>query len=72
LSFIRINNCLASGFEFITPNGPIKVTNSTVNGCLGYGLGLTVLNGDSTDPVTIGTEDSKVIVYFEMNIYLKN
>ncbi|CAH8825388.1 unnamed protein product [Trichobilharzia szidati] len=59
LSFIRINNCLASGFEFITPNGPIKVTNSTVNGCLGYGLGLTMLNGDSTDPVTIGTEDSK-------------
>ncbi|CAH8432933.1 unnamed protein product [Heterobilharzia americana] len=59
LSFIRITNCLGSGFEFITPNGPIKVTNSTVSGCLGYGLGLTILNGDSTDPVTTGTEDSQ-------------
>ncbi|TNN10623.1 Protein bark beetle, partial [Schistosoma japonicum] len=59
LSFINIENCLGSGFEFITPNGPIKVTNSTISNCLEYGLGLTILNSDSTDPITIGTEDSK-------------
>ncbi|KAH8855595.1 Protein bark beetle [Schistosoma japonicum] len=59
LSFINIEDCLGSGFEFITPNGPIKVTNSTISNCLEYGLGLTILNSDSTDPITIGTEDSK-------------
>ncbi|CAH8434377.1 unnamed protein product [Schistosoma bovis] len=59
LSFIKINNCFDSGLEIITPNGPIKVTNCTISKCLGRGLGLTIFNSDSTDPVTIGTENSK-------------
>ncbi|CAH8431249.1 unnamed protein product [Schistosoma turkestanicum] len=59
LSFIKINHCLDSGFEFIVPNGPIQVTNSTVSTCFGHGLGLTIFHSDSTDPVTIGTDYSK-------------
>ncbi|XP_018647645.1 hypothetical protein Smp_124190 [Schistosoma mansoni] len=59
LSFIKINNCFDSGLELITPNGPVKLTNCTISKCLGRGLGLTIFNSDSTDPVTIGTENSK-------------
>ncbi|KER27582.1 hypothetical protein T265_05399 [Opisthorchis viverrini] len=57
LSFINITNCIGDGFEFINPRGIIDIANTSVRGCLGRAMALSVFNGDSSDPTTTGGSD---------------
>ncbi|VDP68612.1 unnamed protein product [Echinostoma caproni] len=59
LSYIRIDDCLGSGISLIDASGFVDVTNSTIRGCLGRAIEVVQLNGDSTDPTTVGLEKTK-------------
>ncbi|KAA3679043.1 uncharacterized protein DEA37_0004505 [Paragonimus westermani] len=61
LSFINITNCFGDGFELITPSGFIDISNTSVSGCLGRAISMTVLNGDSTDPTTYGLSSTQIL-----------
>ncbi|KAF8562972.1 hypothetical protein P879_06340 [Paragonimus westermani] len=61
LSFINITNCFGDGFELITPSGFIGISNTSVSGCLGRAISMTVLNGDSTDPTTYGLSSTQTL-----------
>ncbi|KAF6779921.1 hypothetical protein AHF37_00517 [Paragonimus kellicotti] len=61
LSFINITNCFGDGFELINPRGFIDISNTSVSGCLGRAISMTVLNGDSTDPTTYGLSSTQIL-----------
>ncbi|KAF5399715.1 hypothetical protein PHET_06748 [Paragonimus heterotremus] len=61
LSFINITKCFGDGFELINPRGFIDISNTSVRGCLGRAISMTVLNGDSTDPTTYGLSSTQIL-----------
>lgn len=49
---VNIDKCAWNGIDIIAPRIFVQITNSSFNDNVGYGAAITVLNGDSSDPIS--------------------